>query len=71
MDKVKAHKDFEENYEKNTDETNRRLAIAKIIDEVINKNRKKEFELYKLFATNEAFKLWLRENIEMALKTRV
>ncbi len=71
MDKVKAHKDFEENYEKNTDEINRRLAIAKIIDEVINKNRKKEFELYKLFATNETFKLWLRENIEMALKTRV
>ena len=41
MGKVKAHEDFEENYEKNTDEINRRLAIAKIIDEVINKERKK------------------------------
>lgn len=71
INKVRAHKDFEENYEKNTDEINRRLAIEKIIDEVINKERKKELELYKLFATNEAFKLGLRENIEMALKTRV
>lgn len=71
IDKVRAHKDFKENYEKNTDEINRRLAIEKIIDEVINKERKKELELYRLFATNEAFKLGLRENIEMALKTRV
>ena len=71
MDKVKAHKDFEENYEKNTDEINRRLAIAKIIDEVINKERKKELELYKLFATNDEFKLGLMENIERALNARV
>lgn len=71
MDKVKAHKDFEENYEKNTDEINRRLAIAKIIDEVINNERKKELELYKLFATNETFKLGLMENIQMALRAGV
>lgn len=71
MSKVKAHKDFEENYEKNTDEINRRLAIAKIIDEVINKERKKELELYRLFATNDEFKLGLMENIERALNARV
>ena len=71
MDKVKAHKDFEENYEKNTDEINRRLAIAKIIDEVINKERKKELELYKLFAINDEFELGLMENIERALNARV
>ena len=71
MDKVKAHKDFEQNYEKNTDEINKKLAIAKIIDEVINNERKKELELYKLFATNETFKLGLMENIEMALRAGV
>ena len=71
MGRVKAHKDFEENYEKNTDEINRRLAISKIIDEVINNERKKELELYKLFATNETFKLGLMENIEMALRAGV
>ena len=71
MSKAKAHKDFEENYEKNTDEINRRLAITKIIDEVINKERKKELELYKLFATNDEFKLGLMENIERALNARV
>jgi putative type I restriction-modification system, R subunit len=71
IDKVKAHKDFEQNYEKNTDEINKKLAIAKIIDEVINNERKKELELYKLFATNETFKLGLMENIEMALRAGV
>ena len=71
MGKVKAHKDFEENYEKNTDEINRRLAIAKIIDEVINNERRKELELYRLFATNDEFKLGLMENIKRALNARV
>ena len=71
MDKVKAHKDFEQNYEKNTDEINKKLAIAKIIDEVINNERRKELELYKLFATNETFKLGLMENIQMALRAGV
>lgn len=71
IDKVKAHKDFKQNYEKNTDEINKKLAIAKIIDEVINNERKKELELYRLFATNETFKLGLMENIEMALRAGV
>ena len=71
IDKVKAHKDFEQNYEKNTDEINKKLAIAKIIDEVINNERKKELELYRLFATNETFKLGLMENIQMALRAGV
>ena len=71
MDKVKAHKDFEQNYEKNTDEINKKLAIAKIIDEVINNERRKELELYRLFATNETFKLGLMENIERALRAGV
>ena len=71
MDKVKAHKDFEQNYEKNTDEINKKLAITKIIDEVINNERRKELELYRLFATNETFKLGLMENIQMALRAGV
>ena len=71
IDKVKAHKDFKQNYEKNTDEINKKLAITKIIDEVINNERKKELELYRLFATNETFKLGLMENIEMALRAGV
>lgn len=71
IDKVKAHKDFEQNYEKNTDEINKKLAITKIIDEVINNERRKELELYRLFATNETFKLGLMENIERALRAGV
>jgi putative type I restriction-modification system, R subunit len=71
IDKVKAHKDFKQNYEKNADEINKKLAITKIIDEVINNERRKELELYRLFATNETFKLGLMENIEMALRAGV
>ena len=71
IDKVKAHKDFKQNYEKNTDEINKKLAITKIIDEVINNERRKELELYKLFATNETFKLGLMENIQIALRAGV
>ena len=71
IEKVKAHKDFKQNYEKNTDEINKKLAITKIIDEVINNERRKELELYRLFATNETFKLGLMENIEMALRAGV
>ena len=71
IEKVKAHKDFEQNYEKNTDEINKKLAITKIIDEVINNERRKELELYRLFATNETFKLGLMENIQMALRAGV
>lgn len=71
MDKVKAHNDFEAKYEKNLNEINKKIALEKIIDEVINKERKKELELYKLFATNEVFKLGLMENIERALRARV
>ena len=71
IDKVKAHKDFKQNYEKNTDEINKKLAITKIIDEVINNERRKELELYRLFATNETFKLGLMENIQMALRAGV
>ena len=71
MGRVKAHKDFEQNYEKNTDEINKKLAITKIIDEVINNERRKELELYRLFATNDEFKLGLMENIQMALRAGV
>lgn len=71
IEKVKAHKDFEQNYEKNTDEINKKLAITKIIDEVINNERRKELELYRLFATNDEFKLGLMENIQMALRAGV
>ncbi len=71
IDKVKAHKDFKQNYEKNTDEINKKLAITKIIDEVINNERRKELELYRLFATNETFKLGLMENIQIALRAGV
>ena len=38
-----------------------------MISEVMNKERRKELELYKLFAGDEAFRVGLVENLERAL----
>jgi type I restriction enzyme R subunit len=67
MDKVKTHNDYESKYEKNYDEFTRKLALEKMISEVMNKERRKELELYKLFAGDEAFRVGLVENLERAL----
>jgi len=67
MDKVKTHDDYESKYEKNYDEFTRKLALEKMISEVMNKERRKELELYKLFAGDEAFRVGLVENLERAL----
>jgi type I restriction enzyme R subunit len=67
MDKVKTHDDYESKYENNYDEFTRKLALEKMISEVMNKERRKELELYKLFAGDEAFRVGLVENLERAL----
>ena len=67
MNKVKTHNDYESKYEKNYDEFTRKLALEKMISEVMNKERRKELELYKLFAGDEAFRVGLVENLERAL----
>ncbi|MFA7501096.1 MAG: DEAD/DEAH box helicase family protein [Sulfurimonas sp.] len=67
MDRVKTHNDYESKYEKNYDEFTRKLALEKMISEVMNKERRKELELYKLFAGDEAFRVGLVENLERAL----
>ena len=66
MGKVRAHKDFESKYEKNHDKFTRDLALEKITNEVMNKERKKELELYKLFAKAEEFKVGLLDSLERA-----
>ena len=67
MDKVKTHEDYASKYEKNRDEYTRKLALEKIISEVMNRERRKELELYKLFAGDDAFRVGLVENLERAL----
>jgi len=62
--KVKEHPDFVEKYLENPDHQNRELAFIKIVDEVINQQRRQELELYKLFVQDEAFQQSMRDTIK-------
>lgn len=52
---IKAHPDFQSKVADNKDVQNRDLAFKKILDEVMGQQRRKELELYKLYAQDEAF----------------
>ncbi|MFD0976560.1 hypothetical protein [Salinimicrobium gaetbulicola] len=52
---IQAHQDFESKVANNTDKQNSDLALEKIIDEVMRKQRKNELDLYRLYAKDEAF----------------
>ena len=70
MDKVKTHQDYKAKYAENLDEHTRRLALEKIVAEIMNRERKKELELYKLFAGDEAFKTGMLDSFARALSVR-
>lgn len=53
---VKNHPDFDAKYQNNPDPHNRELAFEKMLKEVMLARRKDELELYKLFASDPAFK---------------
>ena len=53
---VKNHPDFEAKYQNNPDPHNKALAFEKMLKEVMLARRKDELELYKLFASDSAFK---------------
>jgi len=61
---LKAHSDFKEKYQDNTDPHNRALAFEKILNEVMLHRRKDELELYKLFANDEAFKTSWQDSLQ-------
>ncbi len=67
VNKVKTHRDYKTKFEANKDEYTKRLALTKILSEVMNQERKKELELYKLFAGDEAFRAGMLDSIEKAL----
>jgi len=53
---VKDHPDFEGKVKNNKDIQNRDLALNKILQDVMSKQRRKEMELYKLFIKDDSFK---------------
>ena len=52
---IQAHPDFKTKFADNKDAQNRDLALKKILEDVMGQQRKKELELYKLFAKDESF----------------
>jgi type I restriction enzyme R subunit len=67
MEKVKIHGDYKSKYQDNQDNHTRRIALERIVEEVMKRERKKELELYKLFIGDDAFKTGLLDSFERAL----
>jgi len=62
-DNIKAHPDFDEKYKNNQDVHNRLLAFQKIFDDVMLTKRRNELELYKLLASDMAFKAAMQQSL--------
>jgi len=67
VNSIRAHPDYTAKYEANADPYNRGLALEKMLQDVMLKRRKDELELYKLFASDPAFKSAWSQNIEKVL----
>ncbi len=52
---IQAHPDFQSKVADNPDPQNRELAFKRILDEVMSSQRRKELELYKLYAKDASF----------------
>jgi len=52
---ILAHPDYASKVANNSDYQNKNIAFKKILDDVMSHQRKKELELYKLYAKDEAF----------------
>ena len=52
---IQAHPDFLTKVAENIDKQNSDLALRKILDDVMRKQRKNELDLYRLFAKDDAF----------------
>lgn len=67
VNSIRSHPDYRDKYEANSDPFNRSLAFEKILHEVMLKRRKEELELYKLFASDPAFKSAWTQSIATVL----
>jgi type I restriction enzyme R subunit len=65
---VKAHKDYSEKYEHNADVQNREIAIRRILDEVMNKERRNDLGVYKMYAQEDAFRAGMLETVKWMLR---
>ncbi|MGO3693943.1 hypothetical protein, partial [Marinobacter sp.] len=67
MQTIQEHPDFETKYRNNQDADNRSLAFEKIFEEVMLKRRRQDMELYRLIASDSAFKSSMQQNMRNAI----
>jgi type I restriction enzyme R subunit len=60
---VQEHANFKSHYVDNLAIQNRDLAPIKMISDTINKQRKNELEMYKLYSKDDAFRTALQDFI--------
>lgn len=65
---IEAHPDYQTKVAENEDPQNRDIALDKILKDVMNNQRKKELELYKLFAKDDSFKRALYHTMKQMLE---
>ncbi|RQP11915.1 MAG: type I restriction endonuclease subunit R [Chryseobacterium sp.] len=67
---VQAHPDFRLKVAENPDMQNRDLALRKILDDVMSKQRRQELELYKLYAQDSSFNQAFFDTIKYTVNIR-
>ncbi len=65
---VQEHPNYADHVESNPDEQNRRIALESLITEAVNKERRRDLDLYKIYASDDAFKKAFNESIMKYLK---
>ena len=64
---IKSHPDFKMKYQVETDAQNRRLAFDRILNDIMLDRRSNDLELYRLFASDAAFKASLGQSLQNVL----
>ncbi|MBC7474663.1 MAG: type I restriction endonuclease subunit R, partial [Candidatus Sericytochromatia bacterium] len=64
---IQSHPDYKSKFLDNQDLQNRELAIKRIFDDVMGKQRKNELDLYRLISQDESFKQAMLDTIKQML----
>lgn len=65
--KMRSHPDFKTKYADNPDAQNADIALNKIFNEVMAKERKNELDLYRLIAKDDAFRVAMLDTLKRVL----
>jgi type I restriction enzyme R subunit len=67
LEHIKSDSSYETQFLNNPDEQNRKIALESLIKDAVNKERRRELELYKLYAGDDDFKKSLNQTLARIL----